>query len=463
MVVDAAERRRVLVAVALGSSLAPFMVSGLVVALPAIGREFALSAADLAWVGTVFFLAAGAFLLPFGRLGDILGVRRLFTTGIGIYAVTAALAALAPSAPILVAARAATGIGAAMIFGTSLAFVSLVSPEEERGRAIGTTVALLMVGFSAGTLAGGVLTDLVSWRALFVPVVAVAAFVAWFAGRRVRVECALSRERTFDRAGATVWVVALLALMIGLSSLPAMTGLLLAGAGVAGLALFVRLERRRADPLLDLDLLGRPCFGLGNLAVLVFYAGTFAPSLLLSLYLQEIEGFDAWTASLLLVVSPVVMALLSRPAGLMADRIEPRAVAAAGCVTAGAALALLGTLDAGTPLPAVLAVLVLIGAGPALFAAPLVRIVLAPIGREQFAVASSAEESMRLVGQTLALGSSAAIFGLLLGGVPAAAAPAGTLLAAIRLLAWLDLALVAGALAVLVLLRPVPAVQATRT
>ena len=128
MAVDAAERRRVLVAVALGASLAPFMVSGLVVALPAIGREFGLSASDLAWVGTVFFLAAGAFLLPFGRLGDILGVRRLFTTGIGIFAVTAALSALAPSAPVLIASRIATGVGAAMVFGTSLAFVSLVSP-----------------------------------------------------------------------------------------------------------------------------------------------------------------------------------------------------------------------------------------------------------------------------------------------------------------------------------------------
>ena len=105
----------------------------------------------------------------------------------------------------------------------------------------------------------------------------------------------------------------------------------------------------------------------------------------------------------------------------------------------------------------------LIGAGPALFAAPLVRIILAPIGREQYAVASSAEESMRLVGQTLALGSSAAVFGLLLGGVPAAVAPAGALLGAIRLLAWLDLALVAVALVVLMLLRPATAVQATRS
>ena len=145
------------------------------------------------------------------------------------------------------------------------------------------------------------------------------------------------------------------------------------------------------------------------------------------------------------------------------ERVEPRAVAAAGCVASGAGLALLGTLGAWMPLATVLAVLVLIGAGPALFAAPLVRIVLAPIGRDQFAVASSAEESMRLVGQTLALGSSAAIFGLLLGGISAAAAPAGALLGAIRLLAWIDLALVAAALGVLILIRPDPAVQVTRS
>ena len=197
--------------------------------------------------------------------------------------------------------------------------------------------------------------------------------------------------------------------------------------------------------------------------MLLFYAGTFAPSLLLSLYLQEIEGYDARAASLLLVVSPVVMALLSRPAGRAADRGDPRLVAGAGAVAAGVALTLLGVLTAVMGLLAVVAILVLIGAGPALFAAPMVRIVLAPIGREQYAVASSAEESMRLVGQTLALGSSAAVFSVLLGGVPASVASPGALLDAIRLLAWLDLGLVASSLGVLLLIRPEQADQPIRS
>jgi predicted MFS family arabinose efflux permease len=228
-----------------------------------------------------------------------------------------------------------------------------------------------------------------------------------------------------------------------------------------GIVLFVRLEQRLADPLLDLGLLRRPCFGLGNLSVLLFYAGTFAPGLLLSIYLQQIRGYGAGPAALLLVLSPIVMAVLSRPAGRAADRIDPRAVAAAGAVVAGASLAILTVLSSGISIWAVVAALVLIGAGPALYAAPLVRIILAPVERDRYALASSAEESMRLVGITMAFGSAAALFTLLLGGIPAAAAPPEALLGAVRLVAWLDLVLVAASLAVLLLLHPETRDQAT--
>jgi MFS family permease len=301
---------------------------------------------------------AGTKLVVACAITFVLGA--LMTLGIGAYALTAAVAAIAPSALVLITARAAAGIGAAMVFGTSLAFVSLVYPEEERGRAIGTVVAMLVVGFAAGTLAGGALTDFVSWRALFVPVVVIAGAVAWYSARHVEVECALARGRSYDRTGAALWAGSLLALMVGLSTLPAWTGLLLAVTGAVGIALFVRLEQRLADPLLDLGLLRRPCFGLGNLSVLLFYAGTFAPGLLLSLYLQQIRGYGAGPAALLLVLSPIVMAVLSRPAGRAADRIDPRAVAAAGAVVAGASLAILTVLSSGISIWAVVVALVLI-------------------------------------------------------------------------------------------------------
>lgn len=278
-----------------------------------------------------------------------------------------------------------------------------------------------------------------------------AAAVAWYARQRVQVECALAHDRSYDRAGAALWSCALIALLIGASTLPTRPGIILVAAGSVLLSVFIGRERRAPSPLLDPGLFRRPCFGLGNAAAFLFYAGSFAPSFLLSLYLQEIAGYDARSAGLLLVLSPVAMALLSRPAGQ-----------AAGVVLTGIALALLTTLSIGTDLLVVGAVLVLVGAGPALFAAPVLRLVLEPVERDRYAVASSTEESMRLVGQTLALGSAAAVFALRLGAVPAGAAPPGLLLDAMRSLAWLELGLVAASHVVLLLLRPEPAPQGTR-
>ena len=116
-----------------GSFLAPFMVSALTVAIPTIGVEFKMDAVAMSWLATVFFLAASMFLIPFGRLADIFGVKRIFSTGIGIYFISALFAALAPSAPVLIIARFMTGLGAAMIFGTSFALLSLSLSERERG------------------------------------------------------------------------------------------------------------------------------------------------------------------------------------------------------------------------------------------------------------------------------------------------------------------------------------------
>jgi MFS family permease len=160
-------RRIVLFTSALGSSLAPFMVSSLIVALPTIGRDFSADAVWLGWLTTAFFLAAATFLVPLGRFADIYGVKKIFTAGIMIYGFSAFLCALAPSILFLIAARFLTGIGAAMIFGTSIALLSLVFPEEDRGIAIGINVTAMSAGFLLGFLAGGYLTSSVGWRGIF--------------------------------------------------------------------------------------------------------------------------------------------------------------------------------------------------------------------------------------------------------------------------------------------------------
>ena len=152
--VSDASRRIVLLAAALGSSIAPFMVSAFIVALPAIGTEYASGTATLGWVTSAFFLAAAVFLVPIGRIADNSGIKRVFTTGIGVYIISAILCILAPDTTTLILARFVTGIGAAMIFGTSIALISLVYPESERGRAIGINVTAMAIGFLLGFFLG---------------------------------------------------------------------------------------------------------------------------------------------------------------------------------------------------------------------------------------------------------------------------------------------------------------------
>lgn len=141
------------------------MVSALIVAIPTIGEDFSMDAAAMSRLATAFFLAASMFLIPFGRMADIFGVKRVFTVGLYIYFFSAMLAALAPCAWVLIAARFLTGIGAAMIFGTSFALLSLSACE--RGKALGTNIAASLLGFALGFQAGGLLAYYLSWRAIF--------------------------------------------------------------------------------------------------------------------------------------------------------------------------------------------------------------------------------------------------------------------------------------------------------
>ena len=175
MVYSRTSKRMVQIATAFGSSLAPFMVGAIFVAAPTIGDDYSADVALLGWLTAAFFLVAAACLVPFGRVADVKGAKRVFTAGLGIYVASALLAALSPDIYVLILARALTGVGAAMIFGTSIALLGLVFAPEERGKAIGINVTAMFIGFTLGLLAGGFLSYYISWRGIFLIVAIVAA------------------------------------------------------------------------------------------------------------------------------------------------------------------------------------------------------------------------------------------------------------------------------------------------
>jgi EmrB/QacA subfamily drug resistance transporter len=422
--VDPGTRRAAIVVATLGSFLMPFTASAVNIALPAIGRDFPVTAVTLGWVLTSALLSAAALVVPLGRLADLRGRRRVFLAGVVVFTLASLAAALAQSVGQLIAARAVQGMGAAAVFGTGVAIITSVLPPGERGRALGFNVAAVYLGLSIGPFVGGWLTSAFGWRSVFVanvPLgVLMAALVMWW----LRGEWAGARGERYDVFGAFLYVITQVALLGGLTRLPSASGVWLASAGLLGLVAFVWWELRTPSPILEMHLLRRnTVFAMSSLAALINYAATSAVGFLLSLYLQYLRGLNPATAGLVLLAQPVAMTLLSPFAGGLSDRVEPRVLASVGMGLCAAGLAALTALGAETPIPYVVGCLVLLGVGFGLFSSPNTNAVMGTVDQRQYGVAAGFLGAMRLTGQVLAMGVAMLIFAVYLGPTVVKSAP----------------------------------------
>ena len=412
--------RRTALAVSMVSSfLTPFMASGINVAMPLIGKEFDLSAVALGWVLTAYTLAAAMFLVPFGRLADLVGRKRIFALGIGVNIAGTVLGALATSGFALILARAVQGLGGAMIFGTGIAILTSVYPYGERGRALGLNTAAVYSGLSLGPVIGGFLVHAWGWRSVFWATVPIAALALLLTLVRLEGEWADARGEGFDLKGSAIFGSGLVALMYGFSRLPSLPGIALTAAGLLALAGFVGFELHTRHPLLDLRIFRHNrIFAFSNLAALFNYSATSAVAFLMSLYLQYIKGLPPQKAGLVLVAQPIVMALASPFAGRLSDRTEPRLIASAGMALSAAGLLLFSFLGPDTGFGFIVGSLVCLGLGFGLFSSPNTNAVMCSVERRHLGIASAALGTMRLTGQMMSAGTTMMIFALFMGRVP---------------------------------------------
>ncbi|HVP89586.1 MAG TPA: MFS transporter [Terriglobales bacterium] len=412
-------RRTALTVSMFSAFLTPFMASSMNVAMPFIGKEFGLGAVTLGWVLTAYTLAAAMLLVPFGRLADLIGRKRIFALGLGLDIAGATIGALAPSASLLLLARAVQGVGGAMIFGTGVAILTSVYPPEARGRALGLNTAATYAGLSLGPVLGGFIVQAWGWRSIFLATVPIAAAALVITLVRLDGEWADARGERFDVAGAAIFGAGLVSLMYGFSRLPSPLGLVLTAAGVLALTGFIAVELRTPAPLLDLRLFrDNRIFAFSNLAALVNYSSTWAVGFLLSLYLQYIKGLPPHRAGLVLVAQPVVMALTSPAAGRLSDRTEPRLIASLGMALTAAALLLFGFLRPSTSIGLLVGGLAVLGLGFGLFSSPNTNAVMGSVDRRSYGVASATLGTMRLSGQMLSAGVTMIVFSLFLGRSP---------------------------------------------
>jgi EmrB/QacA subfamily drug resistance transporter len=413
---DKAAKTSALIVASLSAFLVPFMGSSVNLALPAIEREFKIDAVLLSWVATSYLLTAAISLVPFGKLADIYGRKKILLIGTYFFTGTTFFCAVSVSVPMLIVFRILQGAGTAMIFATGLAILTSVFPMEERGKALGITVAAVYIGLTCGPLFGGWITQHFSWRGIFYILVPLGIFVIILVMTKLQGEWAGAEGQKFDLMGSIIYGLAIIAIMYGITVIPSLASIGLIGFGILAMAAFVIWEKRIPYPVFELKLFTtNRVFTFSSLAALVHYSATFGSTFLMSLFLQYIKGLSPQSAGMVLMAQPIMMAIFSPLAGKLSDKIEPRIIATLGMALTTGGLILLTSIGKDTVLWFIIASLMVIGFGFALFSSPNMNAIMSSVDRRYYGIASGSVGTMRLLGQMLSMGIVTLIFALIIG------------------------------------------------
>lgn len=411
------------------------MGSSINIALPAIGEEFGMSAVLMSWVATSYLLSSALFLVPFGRIADIYGRKKVFFYGILIFTAASGLCAAAQSPAMLIALRVVQGLGSAMIFGTGVAILTSAFPAGERGRALGINVASVYLGLSLGPFLGGFLTQNLGWRSVFIANIPVGAVVAVLVLLKLKQEWAEAKGESFDLLGSVLYGIGLTATMYGFSLLPKPAGAWLIAGGIAGIVVFALWESKCGSPVLNVSLFkNNRVFVFSSIAALISYSATFAVGFLISLYLQYIKGMTPQQAGLILIVQPAIQTAFSPFAGRLSDRLEPRVVASTGMAFTVFGLFLLIFLTTASPMFYIMFSLALLGFGFALFSSPNTNAVMSSVERRFYGIASGILGTARLTGQMLSMGIAMLVFAVYIGGAQITPQYYGLFLVSVRVI-----------------------------
>ena len=412
------------------------------VALPAISRDLGGGLTVQQWVVNAYALMLGALILVGGSLGDVFGEKRIFTLGVAGFGVASLLCAVAPSGVTLIVARAVQGVMGALLTPAALAVIIATFADDERGAAIGTWTAWGGIAGIAGPLVGGELVTVAGWRWIFLVNVPLIAVTLLLIIRFVPGSDEPRVHRHIDTPGALLAALGLggpvFALVeqprLGWTSPGVLAPLVL---GVILLGAFLVRERRARDPMLPLGLFARHNFAVGNVETLAMYGGLAILFFLLSLFLQEVAHWKPTEAGLATLPTTVIMFLLSRRFGRLADRFGPRLFMGAGPLLCAAGMLLLLRLGRSVSFVTdVLPALVVFALGLSMTVAPLTATVLAGVDRAQAGIASAVNNAVAriagllgvaLLGPLIGARLSVSTFHLALGAAAGLLAAAGVL------------------------------------
>lgn len=415
MAYDERERRMVLLACCFAGFITPLLSTMMNLSLVNIGQEFGAGSHQLAYVNTAFLLSSVVFMVPMAKVGDIVGKKRIFMTGVAVIAVTCLVAPFSPDFWFLIACRAVMGLGSACIVTTSVSMITDVFPHENRGGAIGLQTMCVYIGLAAGPVVGGLLNDAFGWHSLFYIIVPIAV-VAVVCMMAFRSEIRPDEGGRFDSKGSVLYGIAIVLSMGGMINLPETWAYAMLVVGVLFLAVFVWSQLRTPHHLLNVRLFKGRVFSGSCLATFMNYASSYSISYFLALYLQSIGNLTATEAGMLMLVQPAIQAVLTPYFGRLSDRLaDKRVLPTVGLVISAFGIATILTYGVGTPLSTVVVTQIIIGIGFSMFSAPNTSIIMGSVDPRETGEASAMVAVMRQTGMMVSMGIAMLFISMIMG------------------------------------------------
>jgi len=418
-----------------------FIGSALNLSIPSIGMEFDVSASLLGWVVTSYILTVAAFSVPFGRLADGIGRKKIFLPGVFLFALTSIVAVISPSMIFLIIVRFIQGISGAMIYSTNTPFLINAFPSSQRGRVIGLNIAATYLGLSLGPVVGGFMNYQIGWRSIFAVPFACAVFslaLAWKAlpsDKKLEYTEEKPKEQ-WDILGNLLYIVTILLAIYGFTMLSSSdNALYFLLVGLVTFLIFVVWERRTNNPLIKVDLFTKNRgFAFSNIAALLNYGATFAVGYLIAIYLQVIMGYSSQTAGFIMISQPVIMMIVSPLAGRLSDRFSSYKLSSIGMGLCAFGIVFFALLSSESSLMWIITGLLVTGLGFGLFSSPNTNAIMGSVGDEDHGVASSILTTMRSVGHSSSMALVTIVMGIYMGDLPLSEVNPETLVQAIHVI-----------------------------
>ena len=402
-----------------------FLSNGIIIGVPAIAKEFAMNNVIQNWIPTIFFLVMAVFTVPAGQISGKFGVKKSLLVGVVIFLIGSLGACLSFSTESFLVFRVIQGIGVAFVNVPAMAMVVSAVKPQNRGKALGFTVTGVYLATSSSPVISGFLVHNLGWRAIFYFVIPFLVLCIILMIWKIPQEWKTYEGDKIDTIGSVLYGIGILLFIYGFTTLIEPMGLIYTIAGIVLLVIFAVWELRQKSPVFNMKLFKNMKFTSSNIAALCSYLAIMVVTTILNYHFQYVRGWNAQMSGLILIITPIIMAIMAPNSGKLSDKIHPQKLAAIGMTIAAVALLILVFLDGKTPLYLVVIAMILQGIGMGLFSSPNMNAIMSSVPPKDAPTASASQATMRTIGQTMSLGMLTLIFAWVMGNLPLSTQYAG--------------------------------------